>query len=46
MDLIEREYLRLRAELKHQHAASALPEHSDARADLHDLLVRLRLDEG
>ncbi|KAB8141386.1 hypothetical protein F8S13_20040 [Chloroflexia bacterium SDU3-3] len=41
--LIEREHLRLRAELERQHAASSLPEHSDARADLHDLLVRLRL---
>jgi predicted nucleotidyltransferase len=38
-----REYERLRGELEAAHAASALPEAPAARAELNDLLVRLRL---
>ncbi|MCC6573878.1 MAG: nucleotidyltransferase domain-containing protein [Planctomycetes bacterium] len=42
MDFYAREYTRLRAELEQAGQCSKLRESSDARADLNDLLVRLR----
>jgi predicted nucleotidyltransferase len=44
LDLFTREYERLRAELQSAIATSHLPERPSAEAELHELLVRVRLE--
>jgi hypothetical protein len=46
MDLYENEYVRLLKSLEDAGTQSNLPEESDAKAGLHDLLVRIRLGKG
>ena len=45
LEFYQKEYERLVLELEKEMERSVLPETSDAKADLNDLLIRLRLKE-